>query len=99
MFYTYILYSASSQSFYKGQTNNLKERLNRHNNGFEQSTKKGCPWQLIWSTKKRSRAEAMKLETKLKNLTKHKLITFMLKYQEGFEGPDELLLVQQLSGY
>ncbi|MEN8249375.1 MAG: GIY-YIG nuclease family protein [Bacteroidota bacterium] len=99
MYFTYILFSGKTNSFYKGQTNDLKERLRRHNSGHEKSTKSGCPWLLLWSTKKNTRANAIKLEAKLKNLTKQKLIDFMLKFAEGFEGPDELLLVQQMSGY
>ncbi|MBS1539503.1 MAG: GIY-YIG nuclease family protein, partial [Bacteroidetes bacterium] len=34
-FYVYILQSDKDQSFYIGQTNNLDERLKRHNLGME----------------------------------------------------------------
>ncbi|MBM3186983.1 MAG: GIY-YIG nuclease family protein [Bacteroidetes bacterium] len=31
MFYTYILYSKKLNSFYKGETGNINDRLSRHN--------------------------------------------------------------------
>ena len=99
MYYTYILYSAKLNTFYKGQTKDITKRTKRHNAGLEKSTKNGRPWQLLWSTTKESRPEAVKLETKLKNLSRSKLIDFMIKYSEEIEGPDELLLLQQMSGY
>ena len=58
----------------------------------------GTPWSLIWSTQKPSKSEAILLEFKLKNLSQMRLIAFMLKYENGLEGPDELLLLKQLSG-
>jgi putative endonuclease len=54
----------------------------------EKATCFGAPWILIWSTCKKSRAEAVILEQKLKNLSKKRLIDFMAKYPEGVAGPD-----------
>ncbi|MFO7827168.1 MAG: GIY-YIG nuclease family protein, partial [Bacteroidales bacterium] len=51
-----------------GQTKDVRERLKRHNSGREKFTSKGKPWQLVFYTWYDSRAEAMKLERKLKNL-------------------------------
>ena len=98
MFTVYILYSAKLGQFYKGQTSNLPHRLERHNRAYEQFTSKGIPWRLLWSTQKRSRSEAKKLERKLKNLGNVQLMKFILKYEDGVVGPDELLLIKQLSG-
>jgi putative endonuclease len=67
-FYVYILQSEKDGSFYFGQTNNLDDRLKRHNSGSEKYTSKKTPWRLFWYIKVDSRAEAMKLEKKLKNL-------------------------------
>ncbi|MGD9995052.1 MAG: GIY-YIG nuclease family protein [Salinivirgaceae bacterium] len=39
MFYTYILYSEKSGAFYIGQTNNLVDRLERHNSGRNKFTR------------------------------------------------------------
>jgi len=98
MYYTYILYSHSTKLFYKGSTNNLSERLHRHNSGYEKATKNGAPWILLWHAEKANRSEAQLLEFKLKNLSQVRTFEFMLKYNDGIGGPDELLLIKQLSG-
>ena len=64
--YVYILYSKSLDKYYTGQTNNLKDRLKRHNSGYEKYTRKGIPWDLIWNKLCIDRNEAMKLESKIK---------------------------------
>jgi len=80
MCYTvYIIYSKSTDVCYKGQTDNLHDRLSRHNNGWEKSTKHGIPWELIWSTTKRDRSASGRLERKQKNLSRERLIEFIKK--------------------
>lgn len=71
-FFVYILFSDSAGKFYKGQTNNVIERLRRHNNGLEISTKHDTPWQLVWLDAKATRSEEIILETKLKNIRTEK---------------------------
>ena len=97
MFYTYILYSKSANSFYKGSTKCLTDRLRRHNNAYEKATKNGIPWILLWSAAKPNRSEAQILEYKLKNLSIKRTCEFMLKYKDGVGGTDELLFIEQLS--
>ena len=84
----YIIYSESLDTFYKGQTNDIRDRLHRHNMKQEDATRSGVPWRLIWSIEKPSRSEAVILEKKLKNLSRKKLMEFILKYPEGVAGPD-----------
>ncbi len=79
-FYVYILYSELYDKFYIGQTDDVKKRLIRHNSGYEKFTSIYKPWNLVWFGEKSSRAEAMKLETKLKNLSKERLRQFISKY-------------------
>ena len=98
MFYTYILYSKSTDAFYKGSTQDIKERLKRHNNKMEKATQYGAPWILLWSVEKQTKGEAQILEYKLKNLSRIRTCEFMMKYNEGIGSPDELLLIKQLSG-
>ena len=88
MFWVYILYSETTGTYYKGQTKDLDARVERHNKGYEEYTRKGSPWRLVWSTSVTTRAEAVRLEKKLKNLSHDKLIQFILKYSEGCAGPD-----------
>ena len=87
MYFVYIIYSHSTDSFYKGQTNDLFDRLNRHNLGQEIATKHGAPWVLAWSTSKPSRGPAIILEKKLKNLSRLKTLRFILKYSQGIPDP------------
>jgi len=79
-YYVYILKSALFDKFYIGQTQNIPERLHRHNAGTEKSTSPYRPWVLVWQTEKPSRSEAMSLEKKLKNLSKERLRIFIEKY-------------------
>ena len=96
--FVYILYSESLDLFYKGQTNDLSDRVNRHNLRQEKATQNGVPWKLVWSAEKPSRSEAVVLELKLKNLSRKRLVKFMLKYPDNIAGPDEFLLMEKLSG-
>ncbi len=91
MYYVYIPFSPKLNAFYKGQTNNLQQRLIRHNQGNEKFTRTGRPWTLVWATTKETRSEALKLERKLKNLSQKKTIEFIKKYPP-VAGPDGLPL-------
>ncbi|MBK6266465.1 GIY-YIG nuclease family protein [Marivirga sp. S37H4] len=93
----YILYSEKIDQFYRGQTKDLNDRLKRHNKGIEKFTQNGTPWRLMWSTIKETRSESLKLETKLKNLSRERLIRFMLKYKEDIAEQEILLFLQKLT--
>lgn len=67
MFHTYILHSQSTQQFYTGQTADLTNRLNEHNNGETKSIAKGIPWMLVWSVECDNRSQAMQWEKKIKS--------------------------------
>jgi putative endonuclease len=97
-YFVYILYSHSTDSFYKGQTSNIIARIKRHNNKLEKATETGSPWELIWYIEKTSRKEALILEKKLKNLDRSRLVKFMLKYSNGVASPDTLTFLSQWSG-
>ena len=51
---------------YVGYTNNLKNRLFKHNSNKGAKSTKGYKWLLIYSKKFKSRSEAMSYEFKLK---------------------------------
>ena len=78
MFYfTYMLKSISPgvNKTYVGYTNNLKNRLKKHNSNKGAKSTKGYKWLLIYSKKFKSKNEAMSYEYKLKNdRTKRKKI-------------------------
>ena len=81
--HVYILYSKKLNRFYVGQTINLKNRIEEHNNDESAYTSQGTPWTLLWSTIKPTLREAEDLEQKLKNLTRKRKVKFINKYTEG----------------
>jgi putative endonuclease len=66
MFSVYILYSETKSKYYVGQTNDLQNRLDRHNSAQGTSTKYGIPWKVVYTIQVSTRTEAMLLETKNK---------------------------------
>jgi putative endonuclease len=65
-FKVYILWSESLQKFYVGRTNDIDDRLHRHNSGYQKFTSKGRPWILVSTFDCKDRAEAFNLENKVK---------------------------------
>jgi putative endonuclease len=65
-FTVYILYSKSCKKFYTGQTQDLENRIEEHNQGETKSTKSCAPYSVVWSSEVETRGDAMKLETKIK---------------------------------
>jgi putative endonuclease len=60
---------------YVGYTNNLKERLNKHNTNKGAKSTKGYKWKIIFNKKFKSKSEAMSYEYQLKkNKLKRKKI-------------------------
>jgi len=66
MFYTYIIESETTKKLYIGQTNDIDDRLHRHNSNQNLATKNRGPWRLLFFKQFNSRAEAVQLERKLK---------------------------------
>jgi putative endonuclease len=64
--FVYILRSKKTNKFYCGQTNNLADRLSRHNRGTEKYTKSGIPWEFVHVFDLKSRSDAVRLEKKIK---------------------------------
>ena len=66
-FYVYMLKSVSGRSVtYVGYTNNLKKRINLHNNGKGAKFTKGRKWKLIYKEKFESKKEAISREYYIK---------------------------------
>ena len=72
MYYVYLIYSETIDKYYIGQTNNLEDRLIRHNENRCRSTKNKGPWILIGNKICNSRSEAVLLEHRLKKMKKIK---------------------------
>ena len=67
MFYVYTLYSSKFNKIYVGQTIDLEKRLNEHNSGLSNYTKRFMPWKIIYTEKFETRTEAIKREKQLKS--------------------------------
>ena len=62
----YVLQSLKHGRFYIGSTNDLNDRLKRHNFRKNKSTRDGVPWKLVHVEKFNTRSEAVKREIQIK---------------------------------
>jgi putative endonuclease len=62
----YILKSQTTGKYYVGHSENLEERVRRHNDGESLSTRKGIPWVVIRAEEYATRGEAMTQEKRIK---------------------------------
>lgn len=65
-YYTYILRSSKNSDLYVGSTENVEQRLKRHNEGKVKSTRGYRPWILLESQVFDTRSEAFQREKFLK---------------------------------
>ena len=66
MYDVYILYSEKRSRYYVGQTSNIADRIERHNQGKVKSTRSGVPWKIVLQIETKDRSEAVILERKIK---------------------------------
>ncbi len=66
-YYVYIVESLKDGTYYIGSTQDLKERLEHHNQGRSQYTKAKRPWKLVYSEEHPDRSAASIREMKIKN--------------------------------
>ena len=66
--FVYLLLTKTNNKYisYVGYTNNLKNRLKKHNNSKGAKFTKGRVWKIIYSKKCKNRSEGLKEEYKLK---------------------------------
>jgi len=69
MFYVYLLKSLKDDHYYIGQTDNIKNRLDYHNQGRVKSTKNRTPFILIGTEEYQTRNESRWREYTLKSNT------------------------------
>ncbi|WP_078227882.1 GIY-YIG nuclease family protein [Flavobacterium sp. LM4] len=67
--YTCILYSTKKSKLYIGQTNDIHDRIKRHNSRASLSTKNGIPWKIIYSIVLNSKPEAVLFEFTTQSIT------------------------------
>ena len=78
-FSVYILESLKDGSYYVGLTNNLEDRLKRHNEGRVAYTKLKRPWKLIYSEEYPDRSSAAKREYGIKKHKRREFIEALIK--------------------
>ena len=66
MFYTYVIKSIKDDKIYAGHTNNLKERIQQHNQGLVPSTKNRRPFKLLYCEACNILEDAIKREKSFK---------------------------------
>ncbi|MBK8483141.1 MAG: GIY-YIG nuclease family protein [Saprospiraceae bacterium] len=66
MYTVYILFSEALKKYYVGSTQHFIIRFEEHNRGKSNFTSTGIPWILVKKIEVNSRAEALRLETKIK---------------------------------
>jgi len=66
MYIVYILYSTRINRYYVGSTNNIIDRIRRHNTGQGNFTKLGIPWIPVLVKEMKSRSQAVRLEVRIK---------------------------------
>jgi putative endonuclease len=67
-FHVYVLQSLKDGRYYIGSTNNVTDRLKRHNEGRVSVTRNRRPFVLVYHETYRTRGEALKRELYLKSL-------------------------------
>ena len=78
MYYCYIIYSESRDRYYIGSCENLRKRIEDHNNSRTPSTKSGKPWVLKWHKEFETRALAMAEERRLKQKKSRKYLEYLI---------------------
>ena len=79
MYYTYIIYSASTDKYYVGSCQDLERRVLDHNIGHSNFTKTGKPWVLKWFKQFDSRSAAVVEEMRIKRKKSRKYIEFLIQ--------------------
>jgi putative endonuclease len=66
-YFVYIIESLKDGSYYIGSTQNLTERMERHNQGRSTYTKAKKPWKLVFSEEHSDRSKAIIREKEIKS--------------------------------
>jgi putative endonuclease len=79
MFYVYCIESKLNKELYFGFTNDLKRRLQEHNQGLNLSTKRYIPWELIYYEACVEELDARRREHYLKTSTGRRMFKKRIK--------------------
>ena len=65
-YFVYIIQSLADGTYYVGSTQDMDDRLERHNQGRSQYTQTKMPWQLVYSEEYFNKSDAIKRENQIK---------------------------------
>ena len=87
IFFVYILYSPSTGSYYVGQTEDLYQRIEKHNSAtfINSYTKTRGPWEIYHTIECVSRKQAVNIESHLKKMKSVKYYHSIKNYPEIVE--------------
>ena len=78
-YFLYIIQSEIDDSFYIGTTQNLDDRISRHNQGRSKYTKQKRPWNLVYTEEHPDRSSTMKKEYALKRRKSREYIESLIE--------------------
>ena len=79
MFYIYLIESVNGGELYIGSTDNLKRRLEEHNQGLNFSTKRYKPWKYVYIEGCLEKTDAARREKYLKSTQGRRMLRKRLK--------------------
>ncbi len=80
MFFVYVIKSEANHAYYVGSTENVEDRLARHNRGASNYTKNKRPWVLKYTEEYKTKKEAFKREKYLKSLKNKKALEHLIEH-------------------
>ena len=87
-FYLYILYSEKLNKYYIGSTENLGERIKKHNSNHKGFTGGAGDWRYMYTEEYSSKTESMKREREIKSWKSRKLIENLISKSDGSKHPN-----------
>ena len=78
-YYVYIIQTLIDGTYYVGSTQNVDERVTRHNQRRSKYTKGRGPWELVYTEEFADRSSAMKREKEIKSRKKKEYIESMVR--------------------
>jgi putative endonuclease len=84
MHYVYIIFSESVQKFYIGETEDITERLVKHNSGAYKNafTSQACDWEIQTVIACENRTIALKIEKHIKSMKSKVYVNNLTKHEE-----------------
>jgi putative endonuclease len=78
-YFVYIIQSLADGTYYVGSTQDVDNRLERHNQGRSQYTKPKRPWQLVHFEEYSDKSDAIKRENEIKRRKSKNYIDSLIK--------------------